>query len=112
MKVDKMNVEYSDHWSDCAVHNAPALPIGECDCGGRTALRPARPGDTWPDAEGRELVVLEKRAIERAIYACRDACLVPPDGGSPTDGEAETAKRAANVVRALLSAAGVSDGSV
>ena len=20
------------HWSDCAVHNAPALPKGECDC--------------------------------------------------------------------------------
>lgn len=22
------------HWSDCAVHNAPALPVGACDCGG------------------------------------------------------------------------------
>lgn len=22
------------HWSDCAVHNAPAMPVGECDCGG------------------------------------------------------------------------------
>lgn len=22
------------HWSDCAVHNAPALPPGPCDCGG------------------------------------------------------------------------------
>jgi hypothetical protein len=21
------------HDSDCAVHNAPALPIGQCDCG-------------------------------------------------------------------------------
>ena len=21
------------HWSDCAVHNAPAYPAGECDCG-------------------------------------------------------------------------------
>ena len=21
------------HWSDCAVYNAPALPVGECDCG-------------------------------------------------------------------------------
>lgn len=20
------------HWSDCAVHNAPAEPVGECDC--------------------------------------------------------------------------------
>lgn len=24
----------SGHWSDCAVHNAPALPVGPCDCGG------------------------------------------------------------------------------
>lgn len=23
-----------EHWSDCAVHNAPALPAGPCDCGG------------------------------------------------------------------------------
>ena len=22
------------HWSDCAVHNAPALPASKCDCGG------------------------------------------------------------------------------
>jgi len=21
------------HWSDCAVHNGPAYPAGECDCG-------------------------------------------------------------------------------
>jgi len=21
------------HWSDCAIHNAPAYPAGECDCG-------------------------------------------------------------------------------
>jgi hypothetical protein len=21
------------HLSDCAVHNAPALPVGPCDCG-------------------------------------------------------------------------------
>ena len=24
------------HWSDCAVHNEPAYPAGECDCGGYT----------------------------------------------------------------------------
>lgn len=23
-----------EHWSDCAVHNEPAHPVGECDCGG------------------------------------------------------------------------------
>ena len=24
----------ADHWSDCSVYNAPALPTGDCDCGG------------------------------------------------------------------------------
>jgi hypothetical protein len=27
MAADKL------HWSDCAIHNAPAYPAGECDCG-------------------------------------------------------------------------------
>ena len=27
MAADKL------HWSDCAVHNGPAYPTGECDCG-------------------------------------------------------------------------------
>ena len=27
MAADKL------HWSDCAVHNGPAYPKGECDCG-------------------------------------------------------------------------------
>ena len=26
--------EKTGHWSDCAVNSGPALPIGECDCGG------------------------------------------------------------------------------
>jgi hypothetical protein len=28
------------HWSDCAVHNEPAYPNGECDCGGYTEPEP------------------------------------------------------------------------
>lgn len=31
------------HWSDCAVNNGPALPVGPCDCGGYTAPPPAQP---------------------------------------------------------------------
>lgn len=30
------------HWSDCAVHNEPAYPNGECDCGVKS------PPDTDP----------------------------------------------------------------
>lgn len=26
------------HWSDCAVHNAPAMPNGKCDCGAANPL--------------------------------------------------------------------------
>lgn len=30
------------HWSSCAVHNEPALPKGECDCGnGAPEMSPA-----------------------------------------------------------------------
>lgn len=31
------------HASDCAVHNAPALPVGECDCGAATPAQSAEP---------------------------------------------------------------------
>lgn len=24
----------TQHWSDCALHNEPAMPAGPCDCGG------------------------------------------------------------------------------
>ena len=34
MAADKL------HWSDCAVHNGPAYPAGECDCG--AAQEPVR----------------------------------------------------------------------
>lgn len=30
------------HASDCAVHNAPALPVGPCDCGARPPRRTPR----------------------------------------------------------------------
>ena len=33
----------SEHASDCAVHDAPALPVGPCDCGAAPA-QPRPPG--------------------------------------------------------------------
>lgn len=30
------------HWSDCAVHNAPAMEPGVCDCGGYNSTQPPR----------------------------------------------------------------------
>lgn len=34
MKSGNRDKNGDDHWSDCAVNNGPALPVGECDCGG------------------------------------------------------------------------------
>lgn len=31
-----------EHWSDCAVHNEPALPAGPCDCGAQDDAEIAR----------------------------------------------------------------------
>ena len=28
-----------EHWSDCAVHNEPATPNGDCNCGGFVATQ-------------------------------------------------------------------------
>jgi hypothetical protein len=41
------------HWSDCAVHNEPAYPKGECDCGGYTppAAQRTEPPDWFPAVE-------------------------------------------------------------
>lgn len=45
------------HWSDCAIHNAPALPAGPCDCGGLeladdTSHSTIPPLVTWPGGQG------------------------------------------------------------
>lgn len=33
-ELKRLRATPSKHWSDCAVHRAPAYPPGECDCGG------------------------------------------------------------------------------
>lgn len=32
---EQIQIEGVAHASDCALHNSPALPVGECDCGVR-----------------------------------------------------------------------------
>lgn len=32
--IGGFNARQKGHWSDCAVHNAPAQEPRECDCGG------------------------------------------------------------------------------
>jgi hypothetical protein len=53
MAADKL------HWSDCAVHNAPAYPAGKCDCG--VAQEPV----AWMDAD-------ERQSFERFNETCAD----------------------------------------
>ena len=36
--MSKEALKLAQHWSDCAVHNEPAYPNGECDCGGIVAV--------------------------------------------------------------------------
>lgn len=48
-----MTTELSKHWSDCATNNAPALPVGPCDCGGFD------PDQDWKPSEKMVEAVLE-----------------------------------------------------
>lgn len=41
--MEGIEMEEVKHWSDCAVHNAPELEPGPCDCGGYTPGQNAPP---------------------------------------------------------------------
>ena len=62
------------HWSDCATHNEPAYPAGECDCGGTKA------GTIWWRRACRRAHILAVsvkisllRLLER-IFRIREKC--------------------------------------
>ncbi|MBS4074573.1 hypothetical protein KGY14_05140 [Ameyamaea chiangmaiensis] len=40
------------HWSDCAVHNGPAMEPGPCDCGGYEAAIDKKQGSSGIGLEG------------------------------------------------------------
>lgn len=70
---------------------------------------PNRPNIPWKELRQRERgewAALERAvrnaALEEAAKVAADAYLVPPDGGSPTNGEYETARRAAERIRSLI----------
>jgi hypothetical protein len=92
----------------------------------QTILYQGRPGDGWKwqvlttefvpdfrklDYQIRELVLRDdaerakvehfNAAIEKAARVAEMACLVPPDGGSPTKEECAVALEAAKRIRAL-----------
>ena len=47
----------ASHASDCAVHNAPAMPIGPCDCGAQDVSKIKR-----------HLVAMINTELQTAIY--------------------------------------------
>lgn len=55
-----------------------------------------QPGYTRQDVEAAV-----KRALKKAESIAANACLVPPDGGSPTDDEVAVCNAAANYIRAI-----------
>lgn len=63
------------HWSDCAVHNEPAYPKGDCDCGGYTIPQPQREWvgltdrDVFQIAEQCGLASVDWTDVMRAVEA-------------------------------------------
>jgi hypothetical protein len=45
--------------------------------------------------------LIRRAALEEAARVARNGCLVPPDGGSPTEAEADMCDRIAATIRAL-----------
>jgi hypothetical protein len=58
MAADKL------HWSDCAVHNGPAYPAGECDCG--AAQEPVQRGPIPKAQSLDELMNRMNQSLQKA----------------------------------------------
>lgn len=89
------------HWSDCAVHNEPALPEGPCDCGGldladdsrhglvaTTVSRPGSEGLFVQEREGAGLVEPQQLPADGFIVNAATSDLPDPHDGVSVLGEA------------------------
>jgi hypothetical protein len=72
MAADKL------HWSDCAVHNAPAYPAGECDCGvaqepliDRLRKTASKGVSAWGDLMLEAADALARPAQESVAFICQ-----------------------------------------
>lgn len=57
---------------------------------------------TRTDISAAQVQAARDDALREAAYKARNACLVPPDGGSPTEAEADLCDIAANCITALI----------
>ena len=62
------------------------------------------------DALRAQLQAARDGALEEAAYQAQHACLVPPDGGSPTEEEVIVCDEAAKRIRALKSTSAEGEG--
>lgn len=62
------------------------------------------------DALRAQLQAARDEALEDAAYQAQHACLVPPDGGSPTEEEIAVCDEAAKRIRALKSTSAEGEG--
>jgi hypothetical protein len=77
MAADKL------HWSDCAVHNAPAYPAGKCDCGveqepEREALKLALEALEESQTDNDTMEFWDRKS--KAITAIKEALAQPAQG--------------------------------
>lgn len=59
------------------------------------------PEDMIPRSEANAMVAA---ALKEAASVAQNACLVPPDGGNPTEDEENVCRAAANYIRTLIDA--------
>jgi len=81
----------SVHWSDCAVHNGPAYPAGECDCGATQPWNEDewrrnnwRCGHGWLRGEQCEICNAVQEPYDQTTLELCNVCgwktLIPDDG--------------------------------
>ena len=63
------------HWSDCAVHSAPAYPAGECDCGGYTSPPASKPWVGLTEKEVYDLADADPHGGALRLYHAIEAKL-------------------------------------
>jgi len=97
------------HWSDCAVHNAPALPVGLCDCGNDAPRSAVAVPDTME--LGDAMIAALKQALEDVVRDINDyerGNNLAPKNRGPSPGRTECWDSVARA-KALLASMAIND---
>ena len=113
--IQQLEIERAKAWYDYTIKEGRSR-FSVCDHNPRVFIRHLRGIEDMDGydpifelSEGRATELLAERerravrwAIRKAASAARDSCLVPPDGGSPTEVEQEAAERACQAVLSVI----------